>query len=164
MILSLIVAVAENGAIGANNQLLWNLPLDMKHFRETTKGHAVIMGRKTFESIGHPLPKRRNIIITRDANLKIEGCEAVVSLQDALQCAEKGGEAEAFIIGGGQIYAQALPTADRVYLTRVHTESEGDTFFPEFPTEEWIEVSREDHEADSEHRFPFTFLVYERRK
>jgi dihydrofolate reductase len=164
MLLSLIVAVAENGAIGAKNALLWDLPRDMKHFRETTQGHAVIMGQRTYESIGRPLPKRLNIVVSNVPGLKIEGCTVVDSPQAGIQCAKDAGETEAFVIGGGMIYAQMLPMTDRVYFTRVHVSPEADSFFPPFPTPEWEEVSREEHSADSANVYALDFLVYERRK
>lgn len=163
MILSLIVAVAENGAIGAKNALLWDLPRDMKHFRETTEGHAVIMGQRTYESIGRPLPKRLNIVVSNIPGFKIEGCTVVDSPQAAIQRAKDAGEAEAFVIGGGMIYAQMLPMVDRVYFTRVHVSPDADSFFPVFPTDEWKEVSRESFPADKENIFALDFLVYERR-
>ncbi len=136
----------------------------MRHFRKKTEGHTVIMGRKTYDSIGRPLPKRRNIVITRDHQLQIDGCDVVASLEEALRSAKDRGETEAFIIGGGQVYAQALPHADRVYLTRVHASPAGDVSFPDFPTDEWSEVACERHEADGENAFSLTFLVYERRR
>jgi len=164
MKISIIVAVAENGVIGGGNKLLWDIPADMRRFREATKGHAVIMGRKTFVSIGRPLPGRRNIVISRDGALKIDGCSVVTSLSDALALAEQSGESEAFVIGGGQIYEQALPLTDRVYLTRVHAMFEGDTFFPALSGDAWTEVSREELPAHVDQPHAPTFLVYERRK
>lgn len=164
MILSLIVAVAENGAIGAKNALLWDLPRDMKHFRETTQGHAVIMGQRTYESIGRPLPKRLNIVVSNVPDLKIDGCTVVGSPERAIEVARESGETEAFVIGGGMIYAQMLPLVDRVYFTRVHVAPEADSFFPLFPTPEWKEVSRESHPADQENAYAVDFFVYERRK
>ena len=124
----MVVAIAKNNAIGKDNQLLWHLPKDLKHFKEITSGHTIIMGRKTYESVGKPLPNRRNIIITRQ-NITIEGCEVVNSIEDALKlCA---GEDEVFIVGGAEIYKQAMALTDRIYLTIVHHEFEGDTYFPE---------------------------------
>ena len=164
MKLSMIVAVAENGAIGARNQLLWDLPRDMKHFRETTSGHAVIMGQRTFESIGRPLPKRLNIIVTQDPTLQIAGCTVVHSPEEAIEAARSSGETEAFVIGGGMIYAAMLPMVDRVYFTRVHAAPEADSFFPPFPTPEWKEVKREEFAVDDENAYAMDFLVYERKK
>lgn len=162
MILSMIVAVAENGAIGANNALLWDLPRDMKHFRKTTSGHAVIMGQRTYESIGRPLPKRLNIVVTNIPDLKIDGCTVVHSPEEAIEAARSSGETEAFVIGGGMIYATMLPMVDRVYFTRVHCAPEADSFFPPFPTSEWKEVSRTSFPADKENSYALDFLVYER--
>jgi len=164
MKLSLIVAVAENGAIGARNQLLWDLPRDMKHFRETTSGHAVIMGQRTYESIGRPLPKRLNIVVSNVPDLKIDGCTVVDSPAKAIEVALSSGETEAFVIGGGMIYANMLPMVDRVYFTRVHVAPEADSFFPPFPTPEWQEVSREQFSADKENAYALDFLVFERKK
>ena len=164
MTLSMIVAVAENGAIGLKNALLWDLPRDMKHFRETTSGHAVIMGQRTYESIGRPLPKRLNIVVSHHPGLKIGGCWVVGSPQEAIEAARASGEAEAFVIGGGQIYAAMLPLVDRVYFTRVHVSPEADSFFPPFPTFAWSEVSREEHPADDANKYAVDFLVYERKK
>ena len=160
MILSLVVAADKNNVIGGGNTLLWNLPADMKHFRTLTEGHPIIMGRKTYESIGRPLPKRQNIVITRQSDLQIEGCDVVDSLDDALALVQETDEA--FIIGGGQIYAQALDHVDRIYLTRVDSEFEGDVTFPEL-SDEWKEMSRDEHPADAENPHAYTFLVYERK-
>lgn len=162
-ILSLIAAVSENNVIGRDNALPWNLPNDLRYFREKTKGHPVIMGWKNYQSIGRPLPHRKNIVISMRPE-KIEGCEVVSSLDEALIHAQKDTDGEIFIIGGGQTYREALPLADRVYLTRVHAVIDGDITFPDFPTDEWYEVSREPHGTDEQHAFPYTFLVYERRE
>ncbi|MEI8230208.1 MAG: dihydrofolate reductase [Candidatus Peregrinibacteria bacterium] len=164
MIISLIVAADLNNTIGGGNTLLWNLPADMKHFREKTKGHAVIMGRKTYESIGRALPGRRNFVVSRDTKKTIDGCEIVPSIDEALRRALESGEEEAFIIGGGQIYAESLPLADRIYLTRVHASFKGDVVFPAIDEQEWKEVSAERHEADSENPHAVTFLKYERKR
>ncbi len=161
MTLSLIVAASENHVIGKGGKIPWHLPADLKHFRDLTQGHPVIMGRKTYESIGHPLPNRTNIVITRGKEVKIEGCTIVHSLEDALRIVSDS--PEVFVIGGGEIYKEALPLADRIYLTRVHAIVEGDAFFPEIDPKQWREVSRERHAADAEHLYPYTFLVYERK-
>lgn len=163
MTLSLIVAVAENGAIGARNALLWDLPRDMKHFRETTQGHAVIMGQRTYESIGRALPKRLNIVVSNVPDLKIDGCTVVGSPEQAIEVARSSGETEAFVIGGGMIYANMLPMVDRVYFTRVHVAPEADSFFPPFPTPEWKEVSRTSFPAGKENAYAMDFLIYERK-
>jgi len=164
MRLSLIVAVAENGAIGLKNALLWDLPRDMQHFRTTTSGHAVIMGQRTYESIGRPLPKRLNIVVSNIPGLKIAGCTVVASPQEAIDVARSSGETEAFVIGGGMIYATMLPMVDRVYFTRVHVSPQADSFFPPFPTEEWKEVKREEFQTDRENAYAMDFLVYERKE
>jgi len=152
---SIIVAIAENGVIGDKNALLWNIKEDMRHFRTITTGHPVIMGRKTFESIGRPLPKRTNVVITR-GDTTFEGCEVAHSLEEAL--AMFPAEEEIFIIGGAQIYAQALPLADKLYLTIVHRNYEGDTSFPDIDMSEWGEISRESFARGEEFDGAFTFL------
>jgi len=160
--LSIIVAVAENNVIGKDNDLIWKLPRDMKHFKETTTGHYIIMGRKTYESNGRPLPNRINVIITRDKNFKAEGCVVVHSLKDAIE--EAKNDSEAFIIGGGVIYELAMPFADRIYLTIIHHKFEGDTYFPEINMDEWIEVEKRDFEPDEKNKYPFTILTLDRKK
>lgn len=168
MIISIIAAVAKNGVIGGGNTLLWNLPEDMKHFRDTTRGHTVIMGRKTFESIGKPLPNRRNIVITRDANYLNEGIEVVNSLDEALRLAslEQGREfeenqddVEVFVIGGGEIYKQAIEKANKLYITEIHQDFEGDTIFPTIDKTVWKESSREDH---IDNAIPYSFAEYKK--
>ena len=159
--ISIIVAVASNGVIGDKNSLLWHIREDMIHFRTTTSGHPVIMGRKTFDSIGRPLPKRTNVVITRDTNLVIEGCTVVHSLEEAVSMFDSA--EEVFIIGGAQIYAQALPLADRIYLTVVGKEYEGDTSFPAIDYSEWAELSREDYTRGEEFEYPFSFITLERK-
>jgi dihydrofolate reductase len=162
MIVSIIVAATENNVIGGNNQLLWRLPNDMKRFKSVTTGNTVIMGRKTYDSMGGALPNRRNIVISRDTALKIEGCETVNSLEDALQ--RSAGEKEVFVIGGGRIYEQAWDKADKLYLTRVHTEKEGDTFIPEIRADEWTEERRESHPADGKHPYAYSFIIYTKKR
>ncbi len=137
---SILVAAARNNAIGGNNDLLWRIPEDLKRFKALTMGKLCIMGRKTFESIGKPLPGRRFVIISRDLNYKAEGCVVVSNLQAALALGRD--EAEVMIIGGGEIYRQALPFTDKIYLTRVMADFEGDTFFPELPSMEWKEAEK----------------------
>ena len=159
--LSLIVAASENNVIGKDNDLLWHLPDDLKHFKRTTKGHHVITGRKTFESHGsRPLPGRTNIIITRNPEYEAEGCIVTDSLEKALGFVKD--DDEPFVIGGEKIYRMALPRADRIYLTRVHAEVEGDTFFPELDKDQWKEVSREFHEQDDRHPYSFTVIILDR--
>jgi dihydrofolate reductase len=159
MIVSAVVAIAENNAIGKDNKLLWSLPKDMKHFKEITYGHTVIMGRKTFDSMGKPLPNRRNIVITRRKDLQIAGAEVTNSLADALSACTN--EDEVFIIGGAEIYKEALKETDRIYLTRVHERFDADTFFPELDMDRWMETAREDHQPDEKNKIPFSFLTLE---
>ena len=159
MIVSIVVAISENHVIGKDNKLLWYLPNDLKHFKEITAGHTILMGRKTFESVGKPLPKRRNIIITRQ-DINIEGCEVVNSIEAALSLAKD--EQEVFITGGAEIYKQSLHLTDRIYLTIVHKKFEGDSFFPEINKHEWKEVFREDHHADDKNSLPYSFVTLER--
>jgi len=161
MKISLIVAVAENNVIGKDNDLPWKLPDDMKFFVQTTKGHHILMGRKNLESFGKLLPNRTNIVLTRDTTFQFEGAEIFHDLTAAIQFAKDNGEEELMIIGGGEIYKQSLPLADRVYLTRVHAEIEGDVFFPELDTKKWKEVMKTTHQKDERHDYAFTFLMYE---
>ena len=130
--ISIIAAISENRAIGKNNELLWRIPDDMRRFRELTTGHPVIMGRKTYETIGKPLPNRTNIIITRDKNYSAPGCIIVYSLDEALEKAKKIEGGEVFIMGGGEIYKEAIKFADKLYLTLIHEGKEGDTYFPDY--------------------------------
>lgn len=146
--LSIIVAVADNNAIGCHNKLIWHISEDLQRFKRLTTSHTVIMGRKTFESIGRALPNRHNIVITHDANLKIEGVTVVNSIESAIE-AVSADETETFIIGGGEIYHQTLPMAQKLYLTRVHECPDADAFFPEIDAKEWREISREDAEKYS---------------
>ena len=160
MIISMIAAMAKNNVIGIKNGLPWDLPADMKHFRETTSGKTVIMGARTFESIGKALPKRRNIVITLDKNQIAEGAEIVFSLDEAIESCKN--EGEVMIIGGASIYRQFLPKAQRVYLTVIDGKFEGDAFFPEMDMNEWKIVNEEKHEADEKNSHPYTFKVFER--
>ncbi|MDQ1085921.1 dihydrofolate reductase [Siphonobacter sp. SORGH_AS_1065] len=153
----LVVAVAENGAIGKDNQLIWHLPDDLKQFKKITSGHTIVMGRKTYESIGKPLPNRTNVIITRNPAYQAEGCLVVTSLQEAM---EK--DTDIYVIGGAEIYAQALPATDVIHLTEVHIAVDGDAFFPKLDAGEWVEVSRESHSADEKHAYPFDFVELRR--
>jgi dihydrofolate reductase len=167
MILSIISAIGKNNELGLNNQLLWDLPRDMQHFRATTSGHPVIMGRKTFESIGRPLPNRRNVVITRDVSYAKEGVEVVHSLPEAIDLFKydvnplPNGE-EVFVIGGAEIYKQAMDHADRLYITHVDSEYEADAFFPTISPNFWNEVSRARHESDEENNVAMDFVLYER--
>ena len=158
--ISIIVAVAQNGTIGDKNSLLWHIREDMKFFRTTTSGHPVIMGRKTYESLGRPLPNRTNVVISRQS-LEIEGCRVVHSLDEAI--ALFPAEEELFVIGGAQIYREALPLADCLYLTLIEYDYEGDTSFPEIDYSQWQLVSEERYERGEEYESPFSFLVYNRK-
>ncbi len=158
--IKIIVAVAENGVIGGENRLLWHISEDLKSFKRITSGHPVIMGRKTFESLGRPLPNRTNVVITR-SNIEIEGCKVVHSLQEAIDLFNK--EEDIFVIGGAQIYAEALEIADRFYLTRVHKSYEGDTSFPAWDESQWSKVHSEHFERGERYEYPFTFEEYVRK-
>lgn len=159
--LTIIAAAAENNALGKDNQLVWHLPDDFKRFKILTSGHFIIMGRKTFESFPKPLPNRTHVIITRQADYKVpEGCIVVSSLQEAIAFCPK--EEEVFVIGGGQIYQQAIDLVDKIDLTRVHTSVEADTFFPEIDLSKWELVFEEFHPKDEKHNFDFTFLTYKK--
>lgn len=165
MKISLIAAVAENGVIGRDNDLPWHLPDDMKFFMETTKGHYVILGRKNYESLPakyKPLPNRTNIIVTRRKNFNAPGCLVVHNIDEAIAMARDNGEQEAMVIGGSEIYALALPSADRLYLTEINARVEGDVYFPEFDRKVWKEVSRITHDKDDRHKYAFDFVLYER--
>ena len=161
MIVTIVVAMGENNAIGKNNELLWYLPKDLRHFKTITKGHTVIMGRKTFESVGMPLPNRRNIIITRNTDLAIEGTEVVHTLEDALELCKQG--EEVFVIGGAEIYKIAMPHTDKIYLTVVHENFEADAFFPEIDRNLWQETASEKHLPDDKNNLSFTFSTLERK-
>lgn len=161
MIVSIVVAIAEDNAIGKDNQLLWHLPADLKHFKDITSGHTIIMGRKTYDSIGRPLPNRRNIVITRNTGLELPGTEITNSLDEALALCK--GTEEVFIIGGAELYNHALAATNRIYLTRVHQTYEADTFFPEIDLEEWQELSTEKHLPDEKNKVAYTFSTLERK-
>lgn len=163
MIVSIIAAVADNGVIGLKNSLPWHLPADFKYFKEITMAKPIVMGLKTFKSIGEkPLPGRKNIILNDDPNYKApEGCFTVRSIEDLLEM-EKD-EKEIMICGGASVYKQFLPLSQRLYLTFVHHNFEGDTFFPEFNKNEWQEIKRIDNKADEKNKFDYSFVVYERK-
>ncbi len=161
MIISLIAAVAENNVIGKNNKLPWYLPEDLKYFKKITYGHHVIMGRGTYESLGKPLSGRTNIIITRQKDYEVPQCIIAGDLKSAYIYAEKYGESEVFVLGGGNVFSQALSTADKMYITRIFHSFQGDTFFPEFSLAEWKLVSEKRYDADERNKFPHSFQVYE---
>jgi dihydrofolate reductase len=163
MRIALIVAAADNDVIGRDNQLPWKLPDEFRHFKRTTLGHHVIMGRHTWESQGQkPLPKRVNVVVTSQQNYVAKDARVVASLDEALALARAAGEDEAFVIGGTRLFAEALPLADRLYLTRVHAEPEGDTYFPSFDADAWRVLAREEHPADERHEHAFTIMTLER--
>lgn len=158
----LIAAAAENNALGFQEKLPWHLPDDFKRFKSLTSGHKIIMGRKTLETFPSPLPKREHIVITRNPNYQPPfDCTVVGSLQEALALGKE--EEDLYVIGGGQIYALALPHATHIELTRVHTEAQGDAFFPEFDPADWEVTFEERHEQDDRHAHAFTFLTYKRK-
>jgi dihydrofolate reductase len=164
MTVSLIVAVSSNGVIGREGGLPWHLPADLKHFKRTTMGHHLIIGRRTWEEVGKPLPGRTIVVVTRSRHFAPEGASVVGSVEKALAVASS--DEEPFIGGGAQIYRVALgrKLVDRIYLTRIHAEVEGDTFFPYFGLGDWELVSEENHEADEKNEFRYSFLVYDRPK
>lgn len=157
------MAIAEGNVIGNNNALLWHLPADLKFFKETTSGHHILMGRKTYESIGKPLPNRVNIVLTRDTSFKKEGIVTVHSLDEAIVYAIKGKEEELFIIGGGEIYKSSMAIADSIYLTKIDEVFEGDTFFP-ILTNDWKIVSEELGVLDEKNKLKHKFIRYEKSK
>jgi dihydrofolate reductase len=158
MLISLIVAAAQNGIIGRDNQLIWHLPDDLKQFKRLTTGHPIIMGRKTFDSIGKPLPNRTSIVITRNQDWQFEGVIVVNSVNEAIEAARQTGTDEAFVIGGAEVYKMTLPVADKIYLTEVKAEFEGDAYLNVPNKEEWQEVSRVSHATDEKHAIAFDFV------
>lgn len=159
--ITFIVAATENNVIGKGNKMPWHLPNDLKYFKKNTLEHSVVMGRKTFESLGKPLPDRRNIILTRDMTAKSDDIDIANSFQEVLNYCRD--EREIFIIGGGEIFKQTLPFADKILLTRLHTTIDGDAYFPELPENEWTLESEDKHEKDEKHAFDYSFQVYVRK-
>src|ERR1700743_2343927 len=159
MIVSAIAAIGQNNALGKNNQLLWHMPADLKHFKDMTSGRTIIMGRKTFDSVGKPLPKRRNIVVTLQ-DITIPGCEVVKSVEDAIALCV--GEDEVFIGGGAEIYKLAMPLINRMYLTIIHHNFDADNFFPELTGDDWKETQREDFDGDEKNPYPYSFITLER--
>lgn len=161
--LILIAAAAENNALGKDNQMLWHLPDDFKHFKSLTSHHYIIMGRKTFESFPKPLPNRKHVIITRQEDYRVpQNCFAVSSLDQALKLTQS--QEDVYVIGGGEIYALALPLADKIELTRVHDNYEADAFFPELLEQDWELLSEVNHPKDDKHACAFTFQTFIRKK
>lgn len=158
--ISIIAALARNRVIGIENRLPWKLPEDLAHFKALTLGYPILMGRKTFESLGRPLPGRTNIVITRNPDYRPEGCKVAASIADAV--ASCGEASEVFFIGGAELYRQVLPLADRLYLTEVKIDAEGDAWFPEYDRAAFREVGRESHRGEKADRLAFDFVVYDR--
>ncbi|NEV62050.1 dihydrofolate reductase [Thiorhodococcus minor] len=158
--LAVVAAVADNGVIGRDNTLPWRLPADLAHFRQLTLGKSIVMGRRTWESLPGLLPRRRHIVLTRDPQFRAEGCVVLTSLDAAI--AETAGEAELMVVGGASLYAEAIPLASRLHLTLVHTQAEGDTYFPEWDSSAWREVSRVARPRDARNAFEMSFLELER--
>lgn len=163
MITSIIVAASENNVIGKDNRLPWHLPADLKYFKNTTWAMPIIMGRRTFESIGKPLPGRHNIVITRNKDYNADGATVVGNLNDAVKAAESNDVNEFFIIGGAELFNTTMDQAQRIYLTRVHANIEGDVFFPALNKEEWELVSEKKMEADEKNEYDLSFQVWEKR-
>jgi dihydrofolate reductase len=162
LIVSLIVALDEKGGIGKDNRLPWHLSSDLKRFKQLTMGHHLIMGRLTYETIGKPLPGRTTIVITRNPLFQPAGCQVATSLEEALSLAKENGETEAFIAGGGEIFTQALPLADRIYLTQIHAVVEANIFFPHFSFSEWKEIESIKQQVDEKNDYPYTFKILEK--
>jgi dihydrofolate reductase len=162
LVISAIAAMGENRVIGDDNELPWYLPADLQHFKNLTSGHPILMGRKTYESIGRPLPKRTNFILTRNPNFQAEGCILVRSMEEAIEKASAMPSKELFIIGGAEVYQQTLDFVSRIYLTIVHDQFEGDTYFPILAEGEWQQISSESHEEDEDNEYAYSFLVLER--
>lgn len=160
--ISLMWAMDNNRVIGKNNQLPWHLPEDLKFFKRTTMGHSIAMGRKTWDSIGRPLPGRENIVITRNSEFTCEGCTVLNSIEDLLEYSQQKND-EIFVIGGAEIFKLILPSADKLYLTRIYDEFEGDTFFPVLNMEEWTLLSHEKGIKDEKNPYDYEFMIYERR-
>ena len=167
MTISMIAAMSSNRVIGKNNDIPWHLPDDFSYFKETTREHVVLMGRKNFESLPdkfRPLPHRTNVIITRKRKYTADRAIVVHSLADGLDLARQKGEEEVFIIGGGEIYNLGLEVADKIYLTEINAQIDGEVYFPEFDKTTWQETSRKHHPADNRHKFDFDFVIYQKKQ
>jgi dihydrofolate reductase len=164
MKISMIVACSENGGIGMSGKMPWELPDDLAYFKSLTMDHTLLMGRKTYESIGKPLLGRRMIVVTRQAEYQAEGCHVVNTLREAFSLAEKSAEGELFIAGGSEIYFQTIDKAEKIYLTRVHAVVEADSFFPTFNEMDWELISEDRHSSDEDHKYAFTYEVWDRKK
>jgi len=163
MTLSILVILSTNNVIGRDNKLPWHMPADLKRFKNLTMGHHILMGRRTFDEIKKPLPGRVNVVITRDPQFAPEGVAIARSIDEAISKAEAAGDLEIFLIGGGEIFKQVIHIADRMYITRIHAEIDGDTYFPEFDdVNEWKLIDAEHFEADEKNAYPYSFLTYTR--
>lgn len=162
--ITIIAAIAANNALGKDNDLIWHLPADLKRFKKVTSGHHILMGRKTYESIGKPLPNRTTVIITRNKDYKAAGCIVVDSIEKAIAVAQE--DAQVFIIGGAQIYQQAMSSnlVDQLDITQVHHAFEADVYFPEIDTTDWIQLSNEDFKADDKNKYDFSFVSYKKKR
>ncbi len=163
MILSIVAAVANNNVIGSENRLIWHMPADLRHFKELTMGHTLIMGRKTFESIGKPLKGRKTIVVTSRKNYKPEGAETAQSVRDAIRMVKQ--EKEVFVTGGSEIYEQTIDLyhTRRMYITRIYANFEGDAFFPDIDPEKWELMEMEEYEADEKNQYPYAFMTYKKK-
>ncbi|WP_027409773.1 type 3 dihydrofolate reductase [Anoxybacteroides tepidamans] len=161
--ISLIVAMDQNRIIGKDNKLPWHLPADLAYFKRVTMGHPIVMGRKTFESIGRPLPGRDNIVLTRNRSFQPEGCIVIHSIDDIQKMAAERND-EIFVIGGAELFEAVLPVADRLYITKIEAQFPGDTFFPPFQEADWCLVSSEKGPKDEKNPYDYAFLVYERKR
>ncbi|GAA5043154.1 dihydrofolate reductase [Marivirga lumbricoides] len=163
----MIVARAQNGAIGKNNDMIWHLPDDLKYFKDQTRNHHILMGRKNFDSLGEqyqPLPKRVNMVVTRNQKWNHDGVKVFHDIQNAIDFARENNEQELFVIGGGEIYKACLPLANKLYITEVFAEFEdADAFFPEINQDNWLETSRVKHPADDRHAYPFDYVILEKK-
>ena len=162
MRLSIVVAMDSNRLIGKDNGLPWHLPADLAFFKKLTTGNTILMGRKTFDSIGRPLPNRRNIVITRNADIEITGCEVVNSIEKALSLVQS--ETEVMVIGGAKLYQQILPIADRLYITQIEGEFDGDAYFPSYNEAEWSQISIDSREPDENNHHKYHFITFDRRR
>ncbi len=156
--ISIIVAISENGVIGKSNSLIWHLPADLKHFKQLTVGHHIVMGRKTFESIGKPLPQRTSIIVSRNNDFKADNCFVVNTLEDAFSIAKN--DSEIFIIGGGEIYKNSIEFANKLYITEIHQSFDGDTFFPDIEWKNWELIDEIDNKIDDKNKYHYVFKTY----
>ena len=161
MRLSIVVAMDDNHLIGKGNGLPWHLPADLAFFKKITTGNSILMGRKTYDSIGKPLPNRRNIVITRNPDISIPGCEVVDSIEKALFFTQD--EEEVMVIGGANLFEQLLPDISRLYITHIEGEFEGETYFPNYDESDWLEVSCESHQPDEKHKHPYNFIILKRK-